>query len=61
MDIDFPAVAEALGRIGYSGYFTLEADAYLGDFTRDTVLKGLQEMAAAARRLVDLFEADSRS
>lgn len=56
MDIDFAKVAAALKKISYRGYFTLEADQYLSRFAPDTVLDGLQDMAHAARQLVDMFE-----
>lgn len=57
MDIDFDAVVKALKEINYSGYFTLEADAHLRDYTEDNVLDGLKEMKNAARKLADMFEA----
>ena len=56
MNIDFAAIVEALRRIGYRGYFTLEADRYLSAYKQD-VFAGLQNMADTARRLADMFEA----
>lgn len=56
MDIDFVSVVDALREIGYSGYFTLEADAYLTAFTAETALDGIKNLAASARRLVSMFE-----
>lgn len=56
MQIDFAAVAKALCEIGYRGELTLEADAYLGAFTPETVAEGLGNMAAAAKRIASLFE-----
>ncbi len=56
MNIDFDAVVKALKEINYDGYFTLEADTYLRDFTEDNVLDGLKDMRAAARKLADMYE-----
>lgn len=57
MQIDFDAIVRALKQIGYSGWFTLEADAYLNAFDTDTVDRGLRNMEQAARKLAGLFEA----
>ena len=54
--IDFVSVAAALKEIGYNGEITLEANAYLKDFTRENILDGLKDMAAAARRLADMVK-----
>ena len=56
MTIDYAPIVKAMKEIGYAGYFTLEADTYLGKFTADTVYEGIQNMAAAAKRLADMFE-----
>ena len=56
MDIDWTAVVKALKDIGYAGYFTLEADAYLGSFTEETVMEGIRNLYASARKLADKFE-----
>ena len=56
MDIDFEAVVTALKEIGYSGWFTLEADQYLKDFAQDSVYKGVQDLAASAKKLVQIFD-----
>lgn len=56
MEIDFEQVAATLKEIGYSGYFTLEADQYLNAFDRDHVFDGMKNMASCARRLVEMFE-----
>lgn len=56
MQIDFQAVVRALKEIGYSGYFTLEADQFLHTYSADNVLDGIRELAKAARRLADMFE-----
>lgn len=57
MQIDFDGVVSALKEINYSGYFTLEADAYLGGFTKETAELGIKNLADSARRLADMFEA----
>lgn len=57
MSIDFEAVVRALKDIGYQGYFTLEADRYLSKYTADELFEGIRELAAAAKRLAELFEA----
>lgn len=56
MNIDFDSVVKALKDINYQGYFTLEADQYLNDFSEDTVQKGIQDLYASVRRLADMFE-----
>ncbi|MBE6554604.1 MAG: sugar phosphate isomerase/epimerase [Ruminococcaceae bacterium] len=56
MQIDFDAVIKALKEIDYQGELTLEADAYLGGRTAENVFEGVKEMAAAARRLAQMFE-----
>ena len=56
MDIDFVPIIRALKKIGYQGYFTLEAVNYLDGFTPETAFEGLCQLAAAARRLADMFE-----
>ncbi len=58
MNVDFVRIVKALKKIGYNGYFTLEADRYLSDFTKDTVAEGLRNMAESARRLAGMFEGE---
>jgi sugar phosphate isomerase/epimerase len=55
MKIDFEAVAKALKDIGYQGYLTLEADAYLRGRTAENIFDGMVNMAAAARKLNELM------
>lgn len=57
MDVDFDAIVKALKDIGYSGWFTLESEGYMKKFSDDSMLQGLKDMAAAAKRLADMFEA----
>lgn len=56
MDIDFNAVVKALKEIGYSGYFTLEADTYLREYDHETVFDGMKNLAGAARKLANMYE-----
>lgn len=56
MDIDFEAAICALKEIGYQGYLTLEANCYLKNYTVHTVFEGLQNMAATAKRLAQMYE-----
>ena len=57
MDMQFEPIVRALKDIGYSGYFTLEVDRYPSSFTADTAFTCVQNMAATARKLADMFEA----
>lgn len=56
MNIDFVKIVKALKAIGYNGYFTLEADRYLDDFTEDSIAQGIKNMAESAKRLALMFE-----
>lgn len=56
MSIDYPPIIRALKKIGYKGYFTLEADQYLKKYDKDSVLDGIRVMAQTARSLADEFE-----
>ena len=56
MNIDFVAVVKALREIGYSGWFTLEADRYLADYDASNVLEGTRKLAEVAKKLVALYE-----
>ena len=56
MDIDFVPIIAALREIGYDGYFTLEADAFLKAYTAETAADGVQKLAESARKLAKMFE-----
>lgn len=56
MNIDFVKIVNALRKIGYNGYFTLEADRYLEKFTDANIFEGIKNMADSARKLADMFE-----
>ncbi|MBO5287152.1 MAG: sugar phosphate isomerase/epimerase [Clostridia bacterium] len=60
MNMDFDAIVRALWEIGYDGYFTLEADQYLKDYTEDNVQKGVKILADSARRLATMFESHNK-
>ena len=55
-EINFDTVVRALKRIGYDGYFTLEADRHLSTFDPDTAFEGVRELHAAAKRLCAMFD-----
>ena len=55
MDIDFEAILKALKKINYQGYFTLEADRFMGAFDQDTAFDGVVQMKESARKLADRF------
>ena len=55
-EIDFCGVAEALSRVRYSGYITLEANRHLDSYSAENVDVGLREMYESARRLRDMIE-----
>lgn len=54
--MDFDPIVKALKEINYSGYFTLEADKHLHSFTDENICDGINELAAAAKKLVTMFE-----
>lgn len=56
MDIDFSPIVSALREIGYSGYFTLEADRHFETYSEDNISEGMKELAAAAKRLAEMYE-----
>lgn len=55
MKIDYQPIMKALKTIGYQGWFTLEADAYLGNYSGDDIPKEVCALAAAAKRLEQMF------
>ena len=56
MNINFSEIIKALKEIKYSGYFTLEADRYLKDYTEENAFDGVKKLAESARKLADMFE-----
>ncbi len=56
LNVDFPPIVKALKEIGYTGDFTLEAVCYLEAFHPDNVFEGVKNMAAAARKLANMFD-----
>ena len=59
MNMDFDAIVKALKEIGYSGYFTLEADAYLNAFDSSNIFDGMRNLSASAKKLVQMFDSIS--
>jgi len=57
MDIDFEGVVKALKEINYKGFFTLEADRFLSDYTSENVFEGIKKLAVSAKKLSQMFEA----
>ena len=55
MQIDFAAVIRALKAIGYTGYLTLEADAYLHKYSSENAFEGVCNLAEAAKHLQRLW------
>lgn len=55
MDINFTDVVRALKEINYGGYFTLEAEQYLKNYSTDNVLDGLKDMYLSAKKIEDMF------
>ncbi len=55
MEIDFVSVLKALKEVDYKGYFTLEADTYLNEYTPDNILSGIIKLKESAKRLSDMF------
>ena len=56
MDVKFEEIAKALKEIGYKGYYTLEADAYLSAYTEENVFEGIKKLAEAARKFESMCE-----
>jgi len=56
MNIDFNAIAKALKQIQYQGYFTLEADAFLKDYSIENVQDGVLKLAESAKQFRTIYE-----
>lgn len=56
MNIDFVTVVRELKAVGYSGYFTLEADRYLSAYDSATVYEGIKNLCESAKKLVRLYD-----
>ena len=56
MSMDFDAIVRALKDIDYQGYFTLEADRYLSIYNEENIFEGIMNMAAAAKKLADMYD-----
>ena len=56
MSIDFDAIVKALKEIGYEGYFTLEADAFLDAYNTSDIFDGVVKLKESAKKLADMFD-----
>ena len=56
MSIDFPPIVKALKEVDYQGWFTLEADQFLGTYTKENIFDGIEMLAAAARKLAQMYD-----
>lgn len=56
MSINFAPIIKALKETGYSGYFTLEADQFLNDYTEENVFEGVIKMSDSAKKLAVMFD-----
>ena len=56
MEIDFKEVVAALKDINYSGYFTLEADKFLKDYSKENIFDGIKKLADSAKKLAEMYE-----
>ena len=52
--IDFAPIMQALKETGYTGWLTLEADGFLSNLPQDQVAVHVPQLAAAARRLLQI-------
>ena len=55
MQIDFAEIARALKSVGYCGYLTLEADAYLKAYDKDNVFDGIIKLQRAVLKIANMF------
>ncbi len=54
--VHFPSVVDALKKIGYRGWFTMEAYGYVNGLEPAQTLAGLQKLTSAGRKLANMFE-----
>ena len=55
MSIDFPPIINALKKVGYPGFFTLECDNYISSHRGERIAEDLRDMRSAAKRLAEMF------
>lgn len=53
--VDFDSVVDALARIDYKGWFTLEANGFTRALTEDNYVEGLATLYKSAQRLESMF------
>ena len=56
MDINFNEIVKALKEVNYKGYFTLESNDYLRNFTKDNVHIAVDDFAKIAKKLANMFD-----
>ena len=56
MNIDFNAVVNALKEVDYKGDLTLEANAYLKEFTEENIFEGIKNLAESAKKLREMMK-----
>lgn len=59
MNIDFEPIVKELKKVGYNGWFTLEASYYLKSLpsqTEESIEEGLRYLASTAEKLADMYE-----
>ena len=56
MNIDFTSVMNALKKINYNGYLTLEASSYIEKFPTEKVPEGVKNLYNAVEKLRIMFE-----
>jgi sugar phosphate isomerase/epimerase len=59
MAMDWEAIARALRDIKYGGYITLEANAYLGAYTKENAELGVRRLDESAKRLASMVGGES--
>lgn len=56
MSIDFKPIVKALKEINYKGYFTLEADRFLENYTVENVFDGTIKLYDAVKKLAEMYD-----
>ena len=56
MSIDFEEIVRALNEVKYNGYFTLEANKYVLDYTKENVFDAVKNLAKSVKKLSYMYE-----
>ena len=54
MGINFEEIAKALKEINYNGYYTLEAEQFLVNYTKENVFDGIKKLTEAVKKLTKI-------